>query len=1031
MTRKVKRVIAMIMIITILIGTNVYGSLQEITIVDAAGEKGSTNATIGNELIDKRTKFTKQFQMSDGSFTVISYSQPVHYKKNGSWSSIDMTLTKSKKYYKPKSSSLNVKISQKSNKKSVITLKRSSYSLGWALNGKKVKEKKAKISNPKKETVTDAMNHSTVTYKNVLKNTDMIYDVYPEKVQEIIRINKKQKNQTLKFKINAKNLKVKVKGKRVNFVTKTGKKKYIRMGTVVTDANGLSTTNVKLSYNAKTKILSVTPNKKWWDSKKRKFPIEIRTTYITSDHERDVKIGAAYAGAPDSNFGYDKSLLLQADKCIGYIKMNDIPELKGESVQIRDAQLILQNEKKLELASGKTFDVSTYKVLEGWSEDKLTFNNRPAYDTIRASTVALKNVGSYSFDITQIVKAWYCGESNYGIALVAENGNKTYQARIERNPYIMINYETVGIDGAAYLTENNPITKEAIQTGQEDYYYIEGEKGITYDIYTDSNADTQAILYNADKEQIGYDDDSGLGKNFLLTGNFDQRTYIKVRTKDAGTGNYTIYLKQRFARPEPVGADGRDKYIISWNAVEHAKDYQVCVYDSSGKIAETIVTGTSYDYVYNTETRDKTLGFVVTARENEGLVGVASRMIFNRQRQSKWAYTTPMNQNKKNVMAVSLNGKLYVLGGEDEHGGSCRSFSVYDTAKKIWTELPDYPGTDIGLCKASMVSYNSEIYVIGGQTDMSSNAQLLTSVYAYNIETGQWIRKQDLKESITDAATAVSRGKVYTFMKAGLTDQIDVYDIKTDTWNTNMLPGNSTVIAAASVDGRVFVLKEDGGAMRFSEYLPEDNIFEDAGSACPYTVSGYCSTPAVIGGTIYIVNERNAQEVLAYDAYTDTWSNISSMNLTKSNSTLVSSDNDVYSVGGEVSGFGIVDVVEQYTIDAKTIIKEINVNKGESYELQVNAANLKKGESQFVTLTVDPDVLEIKNSSSYHDEEELVKGIDGVKLVKYQPKKGVMVLELMGSMEQGNTCEACQSIPVKALKNTKTKVEISMADELK
>lgn len=38
-------------------------------------------ASITEELIAQRTKFTKKFVMSDGSFTTASYSMPVNYKK--------------------------------------------------------------------------------------------------------------------------------------------------------------------------------------------------------------------------------------------------------------------------------------------------------------------------------------------------------------------------------------------------------------------------------------------------------------------------------------------------------------------------------------------------------------------------------------------------------------------------------------------------------------------------------------------------------------------------------------------------------------------------------------------------------------------------------------------------------------------------------------------------------------------------------------------------------------------------------------
>lgn len=57
----------------------------------------------------------------------------------------------------------------------------------------------------------------------------------------------------------------------VYFKTKKGKKKYQRLHTIVTDANGVSTSKVKVKYNKKKKTLTVTPSKKWWNSKKRKF----------------------------------------------------------------------------------------------------------------------------------------------------------------------------------------------------------------------------------------------------------------------------------------------------------------------------------------------------------------------------------------------------------------------------------------------------------------------------------------------------------------------------------------------------------------------------------------------------------------------------------------------------------------------------------------------------------------------------------------------------------------------------------------
>lgn len=68
--------------------------------------------------------------------------------------------------------------------------------------------------------------------------------------------------------------------------------------------------------------------------------------------------------------------------------------------------------------------------------------------------------------------------------------------------------------------------------------------------------------------------------------------------------------------------------------------------------------------------------------------------------------------------------------------------------------------------------------------------------------------KADMKEGRTNLSTAVCDKKVYAFSKAGATDRVDVYDMNTDTWETTVMPGTSTILGAAAVDNRVFVLKE-------------------------------------------------------------------------------------------------------------------------------------------------------------------------------------------------------------------------------
>ena len=425
-------------------------------------------------------------------------------------------------------------------------------------------------------------------------------------------------------------------------------------------------------------------------------------------------------------------------------------------------------------------------------------------------------------------------------------------------------------------------------------------------------------------------------------------------------------------------------------------------------------------------------------------------MIFSADSRSEWVYTTPMQEGRKNSSVAALGGKIYVLGGESvnektihtgrnvrrsglvakQHSSamdvSLKSFAVYDTEKKTWESLPDYPGTADGICRAAMFAYNNEIYVVGGQTGTGAAAKLLKSVYAFNTDTKQWQKKSDMAEGRTNAAYAVSKAQLYLWTKAGTTDKAEIYNIKTDTWETAVMPDTSSIIDAASVDNRVFVLKEDGEKMFWQEYLPEDNVFEDAGMECPFAASDKYKASTVIRGKIYMVKEAETKEVLVYDAYAGEWSRISDMNLTKKDSALAASGNDLYSIGGEMPGFGVLDVVEQYTVKVQSTTKEMVVKKGEAYELQVTAGNLKKGETKVVSVAVNPEELQIQNASSFEEEEVLKKGADGVTLLKYQPEKGVLVLKLTGSLERGESYETYQSIPVEGKIDGKTRVEITL-----
>ena len=69
----------------VLAGALLFASVSEINLTknEIKADAVSVKADITKELTEKRNSFVKQFALSDGSFTAVAYSMPVHYKKKG------------------------------------------------------------------------------------------------------------------------------------------------------------------------------------------------------------------------------------------------------------------------------------------------------------------------------------------------------------------------------------------------------------------------------------------------------------------------------------------------------------------------------------------------------------------------------------------------------------------------------------------------------------------------------------------------------------------------------------------------------------------------------------------------------------------------------------------------------------------------------------------------------------------------------------------------------------------------------------
>ena len=126
------------------------------------------------------------------------------------------------------------------------------------------------------------------------------------------------------------------------------------------------------------------------------------------------------------------------------------------------------------------------------------------------------------------------------------------------------------------------------------------------------------------------------------------------------------------------------------------------------------------------------------------------------------AFTTiPSNPEKLTQRAIaSIGNKIYVIGGSIDHG-NCGPFSYYSNVYEYnvdtttWTQLASLP---VALDRATAVSHNGKIYVVGGRNE---NANALSSVYVYDPANTSWSTYMMLLTPRSNPSTVVYNNTLF------------------------------------------------------------------------------------------------------------------------------------------------------------------------------------------------------------------------------------------------------------------------------
>ena len=454
--------------------------------ISTSKDNTSTSVGANSEVIKKdvivieedetlRDENIKHFRLSDGTTKAVVYAQAVHYKDaDGNWVDIDNALTLNGNEYSSNNKQ-TVKFANKSGSNGLVNIKDGDYKIDFTpLNTNKVSVviENPQSNNSRKFEDMSVLNNlvSKAVYADIYDGIDIEYILVGNNIKENIIVKEKQDSYTFSFELTLNKLSAElIDGAIILSDYDTDEQIYEIPVPYMLDANNVYSNSVEYSLVQDSKwkyTLTVTADAEWINADDRAFPVTIDPTIgtnrstIETTTVKNPNFLPVIDGTIKIGFGY-----------IAYLKQSEFPTLPNDAYM---------TEAKLNLTryGGAGVYIGAYQVLTDWDE-ALTWeevqNNEKGRINLYPSDYNFihDTCGEYSWDITEIVRQWNQGATNYGIALKSMN-EQDYESiasfynpnnEIENCPMITITYrdmkgvesyyplisQSMGIGGTGYV----------------------------------------------------------------------------------------------------------------------------------------------------------------------------------------------------------------------------------------------------------------------------------------------------------------------------------------------------------------------------------------------------------------------------------------------------------------------------------------------------------------------------------------------------------------------------------------------------
>lgn len=319
-----------------------------------------------------------------------------------------------------------------------------------------------------------------------------------------------------------------------------------------------------------------------------------------------------------------------------------------------------------------------------------------------------------------------------------------------------------------------------------------------------------------------------------------------------------------------------------------------------------------------------------------------------------WARDDNMPTKRSEVVAVNLQGKIYVIGGRDINHVILKKVEIFDPSQPSgsrWTTGTPLPAPRAG---AAAGAINGKIYLFGGVDDTGP----LISGLVFDPATNHWTPGTPPLPDMPIAGTgrsAVLKGKLFIIGCGVQSKQVEAFDPTSNTWDTTYpdLPtGRNDGGVASDQDSQKIYVAGGGDTNPLDEldilslapgppvitnptdldFLSTNEVFDPGNSSNPWaSVSRMPTARAAFGiaaadGKIYVGGGTvtngcsSAIGILeAYDPATDSWATLPPMPTPRSHlaaAAISGVNTKIYFIGGQegcrLSAAPPTDIVESF-----------------------------------------------------------------------------------------------------------------------